>query len=144
MLIIFTHYWKNLKKYDIIKEKEKGEIKLNGTLERTKEKVVIIPTALGDKRIKIEELNFIDIEQRSLCYHLIAGAMPAAHILRTSFGKAIEPYLVHKNLMFIHPSLLFNLDNIALLNKDHMVFGNGEILYFPRKYYGEIFNRWIE
>lgn len=117
---------------------------MNSTPERTKEKVVIIPTALGNKRIKIEELNFINIEQRSLWYHLTAGAMPAAHILRTSFGKAIEPYLVHKNLMFIHPSLLFNLDNIALLNKDHMVFGSGEILYFPRKYYGEIFNRWIE
>ena len=105
-------------------------------------RIIIISVSEGDKRISLDKLNYMDIEQRSLYYHLTVGNIKSRCILRTSFTKAIEPYLRHENLIFIKPSLLINLDNIDILDKEKIIFTNGEILYFPRKYYEEIYERW--
>lgn len=107
-----------------------------------RERLVIIPTSKGDKRTDLINLNFIDIENRSLSYHLNNETIKARCILRTSFAKAIEQYLHNDNLIFLKPSLLINIDNIQFLNKDHIIFKNDEILYFPKKHYCEIYEKW--
>lgn len=105
-------------------------------------KLIIIPAKEGDKKIGLDNLNYVDIEQRSLCYHLKSGDIKARCILRTSFLKATEPYVYNDNLVFLKPSLLINVDNIDFLDKDHLIFTNGDILYFPRTRYEEIYERW--
>lgn len=107
-----------------------------------RERLVIIPTSKGDKRTDLINLNFIDIENRSLSYHLNNETIKARCILRTSFAKAIEQYLHNDNLIFLKPSLLINIDNIQFLNKDNIIFKNDEILYFPKKHYCEIYEKW--
>ena len=109
--------------------------------ERQKE-LVVISTSKGYKRVELKDLNFIDIEERSLFYHFNTEVIKARCILRTSFAKAVEQYLGNDNLFFLKPSLLINIDNIQFLNKDHIIFKNDEVLYFPKKYYIEIYNRW--
>lgn len=111
-------------------------------LDKRKNGLVIIPTSKGYKRVELKDLNFIDIEERSLFYHLDDEVIKARCILRTSFVKAVEPYLCNDNLFFLKPSLLINIDNIQFLNKDHIIFKNDEILYFPKKYYIEIYEKW--
>ena len=113
-----------------------------GKLDKRRNGLVIISTTKGDKRVELKDLNFIDIEERSLFYHLDDEVIKARCILRTSFAKAVEPYLCNDNLFFLKPSLLINIDNIQFLDKDHIIFKNDEILYFPKKYYIEIYNRW--
>lgn len=109
--------------------------------ERQKE-FVVISTSKGYQRVELKDLNFIDIEERSLSYHLNTEVIKARCILRTSFAKAVEQYLCNDNLFFLKPSLLINIDNIQFLNKDHIIFKNDEVLYFPKKYYIEIYNKW--
>lgn len=104
--------------------------------------LIIISTSKGDKRTSLIDLNFIDIENRSLLYHLNSETVKARCILRTSFAKAIEHYLHNDNLIFLKPSLLINIDNIQFLNKDHIIFKNNEVLYFPKKHYCEIYEKW--
>lgn len=48
----------------------------------------------------LTNLNFIDIENRSLFYHLNNEIVQARCVLRTSFAKAIEQYLHNDNLIF--------------------------------------------
>ena len=120
----------------------------NNDVDRTKlaekiiTKLIIIPASEGDKRISLDSLNYVNIEQRSLCYHLKNEDVTARCVLRTSFAKAIEHYLHNDNLIFVKPSLLVNVDNIEILNKDHMIFTNGKILYFPKKHYESIYEKW--
>ena len=111
-------------------------------LDKRKNGLVIIPTSKGDKRVELKDLNFIDIEERSLFYHLDNEVIKARCTLRTSFAKAVEPYLCNDNLFFLKPSLLININNIQFLDKDHIIFKNDEILYFPKKYYIEIYDKW--
>ena len=117
---------------------------LDDNLDKRKKGLVIISTSKGDKRVELKDLNFIDIEERSLFYHLDDEVIKARCILRTSFVKAVEPYLCNENLFFLKPSLLINIDNIQFLDKDHIIFKNDEILYFPKKYYIEIYEKWSE
>ena len=107
-----------------------------------RKRLVIIPTSKGDRRINLNDLNFIDIEERSLFYHLHNEVIRARCILRTSFIKATEHYLHNDNLIFLKPSLLINMDNIQFLNKDHIIFNNNDVLYFPKKHYIEIYEKW--
>ena len=111
-------------------------------LDKRKNGLVIISTSKGYKRVELKDLNFIDIEERSLFYHLDNEVIKARCTLRTSFAKAVEPYLCNDNLFFLKPSLLINIDNIQFLDKNHIIFKNDEILYFPKKYYIEIYNEW--
>ena len=110
---------------------------------KTRSKIMLVPTAAGEELIYIRNLNYINIEERSLCYHLTDGILKASHVLRNSFEKSIRQYLHNDNLMFIKPSLLINLANIKSMDKDKLIFRNGEVLYYPKKYYEDIRARWI-
>ena len=110
---------------------------------KTRSKIMLVPTAAGEELIYIRNLNYINIEERSLCYHLTDGILKASHVLRNSFEKSIRQYLHNDNLMFIKPSLLINLANIKSMDKDKLTFRNGEVLYYPKKYYEDIRARWI-
>ena len=107
--------------------------------------ILIIPTEDGDRKLPVDRINYIDIEQRTLCYHTsMGGSLAAKNLLRTSFAKATEPYLQYRNLLFLKPSLIINVDNIEYLNKESLIFSNGEEFYFPRRRYDEIYERWCE
>ena len=110
---------------------------------KTRSKIMLVPTAAGEELIYIRNLNYINIEERSLCYHLTDGILKASHVLRNSFEKSIRQYLHNDNLMFIKPSLLINLANIKSMDKDKLTFRNGEVLYYPKKYYEDIHTRWV-
>lgn len=108
-----------------------------------KEDSIIIKIPSGDRRIRINNLNYINIIRRCLCYHLKDGTMFDGQTLRSSFEKAIDPLQKHKSFLFLSPSLLINLGEIKILNKDNIVFENDDILFFPMKQYDTVKNAWV-
>jgi hypothetical protein len=64
--------------------------------------------------------------------------------LRSSFEKAIDPLQNHKAFVFLAPSLLINLGEIKIINKDHIIFENDDTLYFPMKQHDFLRSRWID
>lgn len=105
--------------------------------------LIIIKTPRGERRVRANHLNYINIVKRCLCYHLADGTMFDGQTLRTSFEKAINPLQKHKAFLFISPSLLINIGAIKIVNKDNIVFENDEVLFFPMKQYENIRNTWI-
>lgn len=108
-----------------------------------KEDSIIIKIPSGDRRIRINNLNYINIVRRCLCYHLKDGAMFDGQTLRSSFEKAIDPLQKHKSFLFLSPSLLINLGEIKILNKDNIIFENDDVLFFPMKQYDTVKNAWV-
>ena len=108
-----------------------------------KEDSIIIKIPSGDRRVRINNLNYINIVRRCLCYHLKDGTMFDGQTLRSSFEKAIDPLQNNKSFLFLAPSLLINLSEIKIINKDHIIFENDDILYFPMKQYDNLRNAWI-
>jgi hypothetical protein len=64
--------------------------------------------------------------------------------LRSSFEKAIYPLQHHKAFLFLPPSTLINIEEIKILNTDHIIFENDDVLYFPKKQYETIRKAWME
>lgn len=131
--------------YFITKPFDKEEIAeiLNEIKKEIKEDSIIIKISSGERRVRINNLNYINIVRRCLCYHLKDGAMFDGQTLRSSFEKAIDPLNKHKSFIFLAPSLLINLGEIKIINKDNIVFENDDVLYFPMKQYDNLRNAWI-
>lgn len=116
---------------------------LNEIKKEVKADSIIIKIPSGERRVRINNLNYINIVRRCLCYHLKDGAMFDGQTLRGSFEKAIDPLQKHKTFIFLAPSLLINLSEIKIVNKDHIIFENDDILYFPMKQYDNLRNAWV-
>ena len=131
--------------YFITKPFDKEEVAeiLNEIKKEIKEDSIIIKISSGERRVRINNLNYINIVRRCLCYHLKDGAMFDGQTLRSSFEKAIDPLNKHKSFIFLAPSLLINLGEIKIINKDNIVFENDDVLYFPMKQYDNLRNAWI-
>lgn len=89
---------------------------------------IVIQTTKGDMKLQINELNCIDIQGRSLCYHLTNGIQMHSSTLTTSFVKAIAPLDAHDLLLFIKPSLLVNISKIKMIDTNKIYFENDEWL----------------
>ena len=92
---------------------------------------IIIRFHGGERRIRSNMLNYVNIVKRCMCYHLTDGTMFDGQVLRTSFERAIEPFDQLPSMLFLPPSLLINLSEIKIINSDNIVFENGEVLHFP-------------
>lgn len=115
---------------------------LNKIRKLIKQDSIIISTPAGDRKIRTSDLNYINIEDRCLCYHLRNEDFYNGKSLRGSFEKSITPLQHQETLMFIPPSLLINIENIEVLNVDHLIFDNGEKIYFPKKHHDAIEEYW--
>ena len=136
---------KILADYFLVKPLEKEEFfeVMKDVKREIKEDSVIIKVPDGERRIRVNNLNYINIVKRCLCYHLKDGAMFDGQTLRTSFEKAITPLQENKTFLFLAPSLLINLGEIKIVNKDNIVFDNDDVLFFPMKQYETVRERWI-
>lgn len=106
---------------------------------------IIIKIIGGERRVKANTLNYINIVKRCLCYHMTDGNMFDGQVLRTSFKKAISPLQFDKanSFLFLPPSLLINIGEVKIVNADNVIFENDDVLYFPRKAYDTVREAWI-
>ena len=88
--------------YFITKPYDKVELVeiLNEIKDDIRQESVIIKIPSGERRVRINDLNYINIVRRCLCYHLKDGAMFDGQTLRSSFEKAIDPLQKHKSCIF--------------------------------------------
>ena len=130
--------------YYLLKPIPAEELKeiLNIIRKEIKEDSVIIKTPLGERRVRTNMVNYINIVKRCICYHLKDGTMFDGQSLRSSFEKTIYPLQNIPNFLFLPPSLLINLSEIKIINNDYLIFENDEILYFPKKSHDLIYEKW--
>ena len=108
------------------------------------EERAVVKIPLGEYRIKIKDLNYVDISGRNLCYHLTNGKTVDSQCIRTSFAKEVGNLVNNKHLHFIAPSLLINLSHIKAMYKDYLILDNDETVYFPRRAYEKLHTAWKE
>ena len=122
---------------------------LVSTLKRLKKEIqdesIIIKIPSGERRVRINNLNYINIVKRCLCYHLKDGTVFDGQVLRTSFEKAIFPLQFNqtKTFLFLPPSLLINIGEVKIVNSDNVVFENDDVLFFPKKSHDLVREAWI-
>lgn len=98
----------------------------------------------GEEVIEINKLNYINITDRCLRFHMTCGRKIDSQTLRQSFAKEIKPMLKHAELYFMAPSLLINLENVKELYPDHIIFKNKGTAYYPKTQYEKLRAAWLE
>lgn len=88
-----------------------------------KKRVTHVATPTGDKVVLINDIDYIDIEQRSVCYHLSNGDLVQSLKMRSSFAKETAHLLANHQLVFLPPSLIINVQNISRVQKNFVFFG---------------------
>ena len=91
------------------------------------------------KKIYLNDINYINIEHRSIVYHTTFGN-ESTSTLQTSFKKAVK-LINHSSFLFLEPALLINLANIDTLQKDCIIFANGDKCYIPTTKYNLILDK---
>lgn len=106
-----------------------------------KAKSCILKTKEGNLKVYLNNLLYINIEERNTCFHLKDRKILGLS-LRGSFKDA-QLYLLDKpELLFIKPSLIVNIDNIECLSREKIIFSNQEEYYLPRGAYKNIEPVW--
>lgn len=103
-----------------------NEIKVN-----LRDSYILVPIAKGCKKLKVKDLNYIDLVGKNLNYHMSNGEIVEGPSITTSFEKATEFLMIKKgrSLLFIKPTLILNLNRIDSIIGDTIMFENEEKYY---------------
>lgn len=104
---------------------------LDNMCEKNKKEIMSVQTPSGLKRFLTSNLVYVNIEGRSICYHLTDGYDIRTNALRKSFKETVNKNLLTNNtFLFLKPALIINLEKIVTINKDDMIeFDNG--VFYP-------------
>lgn len=106
---------------------------------------IIITTLDGYVKVHTKQIKYINIENRSVCYHLINNARIESQKLRTSFEKSVNDKIkTDSNFIYLKPSLIFNLNEIKEIDKYRVIFNDGEVFSFPKCKYDELLETWLD
>ena len=107
--------------------------------------IITIPTTNGYVKIYTKQIKYINIEERSMCYHLINGTRIESQKLRTSFEEMVSKKIKNdNNFIYLKPALIFNLNEIKAIDKYKVIFEDNEIYYFPKCKYDMLLKTWLE
>lgn len=97
----------------------------------------------ADYKFTANDLNYVNIEQRSLGFHFTNKTMIKSISMRCAFEKAVQEYLdANKEYYLVSVGLLVNLNNIKTLYSNHIEFENGDIIYYPSTKYKKLKKIW--
>ena len=91
-----------------------------------------IKTHEGKVNIRTSELCYVDIINRSPCYHMTDGREIMGTTIRGTFTDAVGRACDSEGLKLVGTHLLINIDRIARVEHDTVIFRNG-IEYIPSK-----------
>ena len=102
---------------------------------------IIIKNTLAEK-IKVSDINYIDTQDRRLCYHLIDKTEKYSKTLQGDFLNEIHPLEENPYMIFIRHGVLVNLTNVKSVDKRTSLvkFNNGEELRIAKSYLDEVYN----
>ena len=99
-----------------IVEVEKLYNQFDQIIKNLKPKRALIPiSGLDDEVILVEEIAYVDIEGRNLCFHFKDGSKVTSVAIRSAFKKEVARFINIKELFFATTTLLVNIDYIKSL-----------------------------
>ena len=104
--------------------------------------LVEIKTKNGLMRVASDDIAYVNIVKRCLCYHLKDGSSIRAIMLRGPFRSAVEGLLKDPAFCIAGASLLINVDSISVMNRHSLMFNHGEWIMPPRSAFKTLYLAW--
>lgn len=105
---------------------------------------LIVKTREGDVRIAFNNILYADMVKRMITYHLTNGSIIEGITIRTTFAEAVQDLLAEERFVLSTASSLVNLHYITMVEKDSVLFQNGEQFYVGVRAVRQLRTVWSE
>lgn len=109
------------KMYEVLDEACKGLDK--------DDKQILICGSKDDVLVDIDDILFIEIQDRCPVYHLKDGKTVTGKVIRNTFKEAVAGVAAHKGFAFVGVSLLLNIKMVDVLDSESILLKDGTLLY---------------
>lgn len=107
-----------------------------------KERFIIVHTKAKDFALRCKDIQYVNIEGRNLCYHLVTGKTVVGQTLRTAYKQYVKQLECHSNFVTIGLSVTINLDEVNTVEDCKITFKDGSIIYISTKHQKELERLW--
>lgn len=115
------------------------------TLTEKQNKGISVKTKEGVKRIRLDDIIYIELVNRNICYHLKDGQIVVGNQQRMSFTEMMLPLLKDERFSKCGASFVLNLHYVKLVNKEEVHFSNGEeLLSLPKSACATVLSEWLD
>ena len=100
---------------------------------RRKERAMKVKTADDISLVYFDDIVYVELVRKSLCFHLIDGTEINSLSQRDAFSQCVSPMLTDKRFALTGTSMCINLFFVKSVGKDSVLLKNGETLYVSKK-----------
>lgn len=111
---------------------------------KKKEKYVIVKTKEKSVKLAFDRIIHAQLINRAVSYRLTKGETVESVTVRSSFSEAVQELLRDRRFMLCGTSTLLNLQHIASVESEAIVFSDGDKMLFTAKNCREIRSAWCD
>lgn len=106
--------------------------------------VIAIKVHGGYVHLNTDEIAYVNIVHRALCYHMRDGSTVRGLVMRGTFRNAVSNLTVLPMFRMVGASLLVNLDLVRVMSRTSILFNHGEWIMPPRDAFTSLYRAWSE
>lgn len=109
-----------------------------------REETVLLRSREAVRKVSADQLVYVELADKRLCYHLTGGETAQSATIRGSFRDAAAELLTHRAFAMCGVSFVVNLEHIAALEHDQLRLKDGGRVPLSRAYREELTSRWLD
>ena len=106
--------------------------------------LITVKINTGYVHLLTDEIAYVNIVKRALCYHMRDGSIVRGLILRGPFRNAVANLNSLPMFRMIGASLLVNLDLVQVMSRTSILFNHGEWIMPPREAFSDLYQSWVQ
>ena len=106
-------------------------------------KLIEIKSSIGYMRISTEDIAYVNLSKRALCYHLTDGTTIKTSSIREPFRNAVGLLTENPDFCLLGASLLINLSAVETISNRNIFFCHGEWLTPPRTSFKPLYRKFM-
>lgn len=111
---------------------------------RKKNDFIVVKTKLGNLKVNLSQILYVQLSNRFLFYYLNDGSMIKSLYLRVGFTEAIAPLLEKSNFFLCGAGIAVNLHFISKLENDSILFCDKFSVSLGTKSFRILKSRWVD
>ena len=110
---------------------------------RKKAASVTVRSRENDMRVPFDDIAYMELVKRTVCYHLRGGKQLYSVTVSGSFQDAIAPVLADHRFALCGSSYAVNLFFVTAVGKAELTLTDGKKVPLPRQYAGAVKKQWV-
>jgi len=113
-------------------------------ISKRKERSISVKTSDGTVIVRFDDVVYVTLEKRALCYHTQDGKRIYSVSQREAFSDCISPLFSDTRFALCGPGTCVNLFYIKAVDNDSAEFKSGEKLYLSKKACKDLRRSWLD